>query len=286
MPNDHDPRLRFSGRPDSPAAPARSPAPEEPPPAAPEESTFRLLGPGSPLASGDATVRLSGPGEPAEGEWTRATVLDPDSWPGDRPYEPPAPPPPPAPDATAYPAAAGTVHTGGPRRYGPGVPGPDTSSGTSQTAAVWHGTLRPDDPAAPPGRRRRRPRALRGWLLPLVVLLGVLAWLLWQHFPAKVKVESVAVRNGQAVQGCRTTARVTGTLRTSGGAGTVHYRWRRSDGTVSDELTQRVPKGSRTTRVVLLWSFDGTGELRATATLEVLSPDHLTAATTFRYRCR
>lgn len=162
------------------------------------------------------------------------------------------------------------------RRFGPGVPGSDTS-------AAWHGTLRPGE--VPPGSGRRRRRALRGWLLPALVLLGVLAYLLWQRFPTAVKVDGAAVRPVTAVQGCHSTARVVGTLRTSGGAGTVRYRWRRSDGTVSGELRQHVAKGSRSTAVTLLWSFDGPGSLTATATLDVLGPQRLSAATTFRYHC-
>ncbi|MFC4036712.1 hypothetical protein ACFO3J_35535 [Streptomyces polygonati] len=175
--------------------------------------------------------------------------------------------------------------TGGLRRFGPGVPDPDPSAGTAQTAAVWHGTVRPGEPVLPAGAGKRRRRVLRGWLLPLVVLLAVLAFLAWQRFPASVRVDGVSVRAGGAVQGCHSTARIIGTLRTSGGAGTVRYRWRRSDGTVSDELRQRVAKGHRSTDVPLLWSFDGPGSLTATATLEVLGPQQRSASTTFRYRC-
>jgi hypothetical protein len=175
--------------------------------------------------------------------------------------------------------------TGGLRRFGPGVPDPDASAGTAQTAAVWHGTVRPGEPVLPAGAAGRRRRVVRGWLLPVVVLLGILAFLAWQRFPASVEVDGVSVRGSGAVQGCHSTARVTGTLRTSGGAGTVRYRWRRSDGTVSDELKQHVAKGHRSTDVPLLWSFDGPGSLTATATLEVLGPQRRSASTTFQYRC-
>ncbi|WP_225849300.1 hypothetical protein [Streptomyces sp. HPF1205] len=239
----------------------------------------------------DTTLRLDGPDTDA-GEATRATLLDPDSW-SSRAAPPTA-------ATTAAPAAEpdGTVpqqprtpdgapYTGGLRRFGPGVPGPDTTAATARTAAVWHGTVRPGEPGTvPAGEDRRRRRALRGWLLPVVVLLGVLAYLAWQHFPSPVKVDGVAVREDTAVQGCHSTAKIIGTLRTSGGAGTVRYRWRRSDGTVSDELRQHVARGRRTTDVVLLWTFDGPGSLTATATLDVLAPQHRSASTTFAYRCR
>jgi hypothetical protein len=265
-----DPRLHFSGR----------PADDRPPP----EATVRLgdglsaaAGPDDPATEGPAT---EGPAiEGPAAEETRATVLDPASWSSEVTAVAPA-----EPDATRATGVTGT--TGALRRFGPGVPVPEASAGTSQTAAVWHGTLRPGSDAVPPGAGgARRRRALRGWLLPLVVLLAVLAYLAWQRFPASVRVEGVAVRGAAAVQGCHSTARVVGTLRTSGGAGTVRYRWLRSDGTTSGELKQHVAKGHRSTDVVLLWSFDGRGSLTATATLEVLAPQHRVGAATFTYRC-
>jgi hypothetical protein len=254
MPNAHDPRRHFAGQPAQPPAP--------------DDATFRF---GAPAAA-DTPATLRGPDAPATprgpdaDEPTRATVLDPGSWSSE---VPPAPAPVPA----------------GLRRFGPGVPGPDTSAGTAHTSAVWHGTVRPGEPVLPPGGVRHRRRRTRGWLLAVVVLLAVLSYLAWQHFPSSARVDSVAVRNSAAVQGCHSTAKVVGTLRTSGGAGTVHYRWRRSDGTVSDELTQRVGKGRRSTDVVLLWTFDGPGSLSATATLEVLTPQHRSASATFPYHC-
>ncbi|MBD0739288.1 hypothetical protein [Streptomyces sp. CBMA29] len=259
MPHDRDrdqsrdPRLHFSTRPQAAPAPA---------PAAPDDGTFRLsdLGFGGASAGGGFGA-TDGTGEP-----DGATVLDPGSWssevPGTEPFAP------------------------GLRRFGPGVPeGPEPSVGTERTAAVWHGTVRPgEEPVLPPEQPRRK-GALGGWLLALLVLLGVVAYLLWQHWPGSVKVEGVSVRNDTAVQGCHSTAKVVGTLRTSGDAGTVRYRWRRSDGTLSDELRQRVAKGRRSTDVVLLWSFDGRGTLQATATLEVLSPQRQSGSYTFTYRC-
>jgi hypothetical protein len=319
MPNHHDPRLNSSGRPERPDRPTEphdstfrldglGTDPDETfrldglgtdadqtfrldGPGTDADQTFRLDGPGT---DADQTFRLDGPGTDA-GEPTRATFLDPDAWSGQAPYtavsaayapDGTAPHPPDhATERLSGEVPAGAPHTGGLRRFGPGVPVPDTSAGTAQTAAVWHGTVRPGE-VEPAGKVRRRRWTLRGWLLPVVVLLGVLAYLAWRHFPSSVKVDGVAVRNGTAVQGCHTTAKVIGTLRTSGGAGTVRYRWLRSDGTVSGELKQHVARGHRATDVVLLWTFDGPGSLTATATLDVLGPQHRSASTTFSYRCR
>jgi hypothetical protein len=99
-------------------------------------------------------------------------------------------------------------------------------------------------------------------------------------------VTGASVRTDPAGPACNGTAVITGTLTTNGQAGTVEYRWRRSDGTVSHTLRQDVARGAQDTDVVLRWTFDGRGSLRATATLDVLTPNPTTAAVTFKYRCR
>jgi len=102
-----------------------------------------------------------------------------------------------------------------------------------------------------------------------VVLLGVLVYLFLQR-SSSVQVVSVAVRNSAAAQGCHSTARIVGTLRTSGGAGTVHYRWHRSDGTVSDELTQHVVRVTAAPTSSSCGPSTVPAPSSATATLEVL----------------
>ncbi|MFF3404214.1 hypothetical protein ACFYW6_37815 [Streptomyces sp. NPDC002659] len=76
-----------------------------------------------------------------------------------------------------------------------------------------------------------------------------------------------------------------GAVGTNGRAGTIRYRWRRSDGTVSGILREQVASGTRHTDVVLRWAFHGSGTLQATATLELLSPVQKTAHAMFRYVC-
>ncbi|MER5640593.1 hypothetical protein ABT095_27050 [Kitasatospora sp. NPDC002227] len=179
-------------------------------------------------------------------------------------------------EATGEPGADGL------RRFGPGVPGA-AGEVPALAAAVWHGTVRPGEPTeaeAPKPRRRRR-----WWLLPLVVLLAVLGWLFWQGSAKPLSVTAVSVRTDQGGPSCDGTETVTGTLRTEGRGGTVTYRWRRSDGTVSADMAQPVPKGSHQTDVTLRWTFEGKGTMAATATLEVLSPDSRSASAAFTYTC-
>ncbi|CAG7613450.1 hypothetical protein [Actinacidiphila bryophytorum] len=160
-----------------------------------------------------------------------------------------------------------------------------TDVGAAPTpATAWHGTTVTGDQVA--AVRPRHRRALRGWLLPAVVLTAVLAYLGWQRLGGTVELTGVAARSTAAQVGCHTTVRIVGTLRTTGGAGTVTYRWRRSDGTVSDVVRQHVPKGDHQTDVVLLWTLEGRGTYTATATLDVLTPQQRSASSTFGYRCR
>jgi hypothetical protein len=163
------------------------------------------------------------------------------------------------------------------RHFGPGVPG----AAPNQAAAVWRGEASPPQPAP-----RKRRRALAGWLLALVILLivlGVLAW--FRFFGPPVKVTGATVHAPTAQVTCNQTATVTGTLETNGDAGTVTYQWKRSDGTESAVLQQHFAKGTHQANVVLLWTFSGQGSLHATATLDVLTPNVLSAAGSFDYSC-
>ncbi|MQS16843.1 hypothetical protein F7Q99_32820 [Streptomyces kaniharaensis] len=157
------------------------------------------------------------------------------------------------------------------RRFGPGVP--------PQAAAVWHGE------AAPDVSEPRRPRRMWRWLVPVAVVLVVLALLFWRFHTPALAVNGVSVTTDPAGPGCGGTAVVTAAVETNGGAGTIRYRWLRSDGSTSDEIVQDVRSGVHRTDLVLRWSFEGQGSLQATTTLEILSPSTRTAAASFAYHC-
>lgn len=180
--------------------------------------------------------------------------------------------------AATMPVSSGSPGPGELLRFGPGVPVPPQATDMSQATAMWLGETQP-------ARTLSRRRRLTTWLLPLLVLIAVLAILLWQHSGSSLSVSSATVHAAAPALKCDETATVTATMHTNGASGTITYRWRRSDGTVSDTLRQQVAKGSTDVQVVLLWSFNGRGTINATATLEVLSPSQLTAATTFGYTC-
>ncbi|WP_405828576.1 hypothetical protein [Streptomyces sp. NBC_00105] len=157
-------------------------------------------------------------------------------------------------------------------RFGPGVTAAMPAPFPLVVAAV----------AAP---RRRRVAGLRRYALAAIVLAAVLAYLGWQRFGPAIEVRDVAVTTDPQGPPCDATADVVAVVGTNGRPGTLTYRWVRSDGTRSEELTERVPRGQREARLHLLWTFQGTGNYPARAELQLLSPGQRTAAVDFTYRC-
>jgi hypothetical protein len=158
------------------------------------------------------------------------------------------------------------------RRFGPGVP--------PAAAAVWHGATAPQPPQPP----RSRWLWLRRYGPALAVLTAVAAYLLWLYGGPRVSVTGVEV-SVASQPGCGQRADVVGLIRTDGRPGTIVYRWLRSDGTDSPEMTERVTRGQREAEVHLLWQFEGEGRMDATAELRVTSPARHTASASFTYAC-
>ena len=170
--------------------------------------------------------------------------------------------------------------------FGPGVPVPRPPA-PDRATALWRGEARPAPPAEDPGLAWRR--QTQRWILPLTVLIlviAVLIYYLWGRGASPLDVNGATVRISAPVLGCGDTERLTASINTNGGAGTIEYRWRRSDGTTSDRLSQSVPSGDRHVNVVLDWSFSGYGILDASATIEILGPGAGTATTSFMYHCK
>ncbi|MGW6707401.1 hypothetical protein ACWGDE_21265 [Streptomyces sp. NPDC054956] len=140
----------------------------------------------------------------------------------------------------------------------------------------------PLHPEPLPPRRRSE---WRRYTLAAVILLAVLAYLCWQRYGPALEVREVAVTAGSEGPGCDATADVVAVVRTNGRAGTITYRWLRSDGTRSEQLTERVPSGRDEARLHLLWTFQGAGTYPAKAELQLISPTQQTAAAEFTYRC-
>ncbi|MFJ9343281.1 hypothetical protein ACIRP0_28915 [Streptomyces sp. NPDC101733] len=140
-------------------------------------------------------------------------------------------------------------------------------------------------PPGPPRPARRR-RGWRRYTLAVVVLAAVLAYLGWQRFGPAVEVRDVAVTTDPQGPACDSAADVVAVVRTNGRPGVLTYHWLRSDGTTSQELTERVPSGRHEATLHLLWTFRGTGTYPARAEVLVTSPSRHSAAVEFTYACR
>ncbi|WP_327734044.1 hypothetical protein OG749_09305 [Streptomyces nojiriensis] len=139
--------------------------------------------------------------------------------------------------------------------------------------------------AVAPSPRRRRLAGLRRYTLAALVLAAVLVYLGWQRFGPGIEVRDVAVSTDPKGPACDAAADVVAVVATNGRPGILTYRWVRSDGTRSERLTERVPRGQREARLHLLWTFRGTGSYPARAELQLVSPGQRTAAVDFTYRC-
>jgi hypothetical protein len=171
-------------------------------------------------------------------------------------------------------------------RFGPGVPVPKTPAPDHATA-LWRGEVGAAEPGADPALTWRR-RTQR-WILPLTVLILVIAVLIYYPWGRgsgnPLGVEGASVQVSERSVGCGGTERLTAVIQTNGGAGTISYRWLRSDGTSSEQLSQPVTSGERQVSVALDWSFDGHGTIDANATISILSPQAEKATASFQYHC-
>jgi hypothetical protein len=161
-------------------------------------------------------------------------------------------------------------------RYGPGVPAaPPGGQGGLTAEHVWH----PGQPAAPSGRRGQ----LAGWLLTVVLLgiAGVLFYLRFHH--PSFQVTGVTVSRQTPLQ-CGVD--LAGSITTNGAAGTISYEWIfGSAGQPPQRLSQSVLSGERTVDVSIAVDGSGHGSASETVTLQVLSPQRMTASAAVAVSC-
>jgi hypothetical protein len=154
----------------------------------------------------------------------------------------------------------------------------DPARARPATAPTW------STPRAPRRRSTARSRPLAG-IVTALIAIAVLAYLLTRPDPMHVAGATVAPATDPG-SSCDVTVDVVGTVTTDGRAGAFTYRWLRSDGQDSAELTQSVAEGTTSNQVHLLWTVSGPGTYPASATLRVLRPDPVDAVGHFTYSCR
>ncbi|MTK03783.1 hypothetical protein [Micromonospora sp. CP22] len=171
-------------------------------------------------------------------------------------------------------APAPTSVGGGEVRFGPGVPV------APPEAPAW-------PVAAPPPRRPstlRRLTAVLSGVLSLALLVVAGLWI-WQRLSPLEITEVTASVPRPAGERCDVTVDVVATVSTNGRAGVIEYQWLRTGSAPGALLTERVGWGQRSVELTLRWSFTGVGSTTETATVNIVSPAPVQAATEVSYTC-
>ena len=165
-------------------------------------------------------------------------------------------------------------------RFGPGVPGSAPAAGDAAVSAeeVWRtGRL----PGKPPQRGRWRRRGGTALTAALLIACGAVAYLRLHHGP--LTVTGVAITS-QVQNGC--SVDITAKISTSGGAGTVSYRWMFTpQATAPQPLSQSVTAGQPAVYVTVSDQGPAHGQLVQQVTLQVLSPGQGKASTHVDISC-
>ncbi|HEX4817437.1 MAG TPA: hypothetical protein VFV66_32250 [Nonomuraea sp.] len=187
----------------------------------------------------------------------------------------------------------------GPVKFGPGV---GTQEQRPETTAerIWragrgedtvHGDGQHDGrhdgrrPRAAAARSRRRRTIISTAVFAVIMAGAVLAWFRLTDSP-DLAVMSVDVTAPKKTQGCDSVVLVTGTVVTNGARGEIAFEWRKN-------LDKEIVKGTLTTtadqtsyQLPLRWSLQGRSNVKATATLRILTPEPVrTDKATFTYKC-
>jgi hypothetical protein len=170
-------------------------------------------------------------------------------------------------------------------RFGRGVaPLPQPQQRPRLADTGWGGEL-PQRPAKRIKPWRARIIGILSALVTLVLIVYVGYQIIQRLVPLRVGGATVALAEPLGDK-CDVQAKVIGTIRTNGAAGTITYRWLTSDGKTTSILQEQVNLGTEHVQVPLLWKFSGQSTIQAKATLQILTPSELEASTEFTYSCR
>lgn len=133
--------------------------------------------------------------------------------------------------------------------------------------------------------RRRRRTILSTAVFAAVMAGAIVAWFRLTDTP-ELAVQSIDVVAPKKTQGCGAAVVVTGTVVTNGGAGEIRFEWRKNLDKEVVKGTLRVSADQTSYTVPLRWTLSGKSNVKATATLKVLSPGPVrTDKASFTYKC-
>ncbi|MBB5773874.1 hypothetical protein [Nonomuraea jabiensis] len=179
----------------------------------------------------------------------------------------------------------------GPVQFGPGI---STQEQRPETTAerIWRAGRdqaatehRPGVRLAKAARARRRRTITSAALFAVIMAGALLAWF-YAGNTRELAVESIDVVAPKKTQGCNKAVLITGTVVTNGAAGEITYEWHKN-------LDKEVVKGTLHTKadqttyeVPLRWTLQGRSNVKATATLRILTPGPVRSdKASFTYKC-
>ncbi|MEV0589135.1 hypothetical protein [Nonomuraea sp. NPDC050310] len=167
------------------------------------------------------------------------------------------------------------------QHFGPGVPTEHAGQGGT-VERIWRDG-RNSGAAADQPRRRRRERGRRirtiiaAIVFAVIVAGAILAWTMGDTVLGWFRSEPIAVTGVEVIvpkktQKCAEPIKVQARIATNGKAGTVVYEWEQGDSKQRHKKQQDIPAGQTSWTVSLLWTLEGDGKGKLTATFRVLSP--------------
>ncbi|MEV1168162.1 hypothetical protein [Nonomuraea sp. NPDC049784] len=179
----------------------------------------------------------------------------------------------------------------GPVQFGPGigtqVQRPETTAeriwraGRDQVATEHH----PGSRLKKASRARRRRTIISAAVFAVIMAGAILAWLYTGDSPA-LAVMSIDVTAPKKTQGCGKAVLITGTVVTNGAPGEITYEWRKNLDKEVVKGTLRTKSDQTTYQVPFRWTLQGKSNVKATATLRILTPGPVRAdKASFTYKC-
>lgn len=179
----------------------------------------------------------------------------------------------------------------GPVQFGPGV---GTQAQRPETTAerIWRagrgGASTVHGPGGGRGRasRKRRWRTIFATAVFAAVMAGaILAWFRLSDAP-ELAVKSIDVVAPKKTQGCDSKVLITGTVVTNGAPGEITFEWRKNIDKEIVKGTLRTTADKTSYALPLRWSLQGKSNVKATATLRILTPGPVrTDKASFTYKC-
>ncbi|MFI7635618.1 hypothetical protein [Nonomuraea sp. NPDC049400] len=176
-------------------------------------------------------------------------------------------------------------------QFGPGV-GTQVQRPETTAERIWRAGRdqaatehRPATRLTRASRARRRRTIISSAVFAAIMAGAVLAWFYAGNSP-ELAVMSIDVVAPKKTQGCGKAVLISGTVVTNGAPGEITYEWRKNLDKEVVKGTLRTKSDQTTYQVPFRWTLQGKSNVKATATLRILTPGPVrTDKASFTYKC-